>query len=103
MTGVKVSALSYKRNAKTWENSLSDIETSYVLAYVLGLDGWWFGKYNNSNEFIYGKKPNMDLGRVIEPLAFQSENKYVAETENYIIEYFSDEVPSLNLVKKNHY
>ena len=99
-TGVKISTLSYKRDSKTWDQSKSDIETSFVLSHVLGFDGWWFARWDNSNKFLYGKEPDLDLGAVIKPLGLESKDKYVAETENYIIEYFSNGESSLNLIKK---
>lgn len=101
-TGVKISTLSYKRNSTNWNESITntDIENSYVLAHVLGFDGWWFAKYDNSDKFLYGKEPDLDLGSVLTPLHHDSDNKYVAETENYMIEYFAEKTPTMNLISK---
>lgn len=99
-TGVKVVALSYKRNSTSWDEAQEDIKTSYVLAKALGFDGWWFAKYDNSDNFHYGKKPELDLGHVTEGLRRISKNKYRAEFENFVVEYEAEKGPILNLISK---
>lgn len=101
-TGVKISTLSYKRNCTSWDQDITDIDirNSYILAHVLGFDSWSFIKYGNCNNLLYGSIPDIDLGDLIKPLKLDSDNKYLAETENYIIEYIAEKTPTLNLISK---
>lgn len=103
-TGVNVTSLSYKRNCNDWNESITetDIRNSYILAHTLGFKSWSFSKFNNSNAFFYGEDPYMDLGALIKPLEKDYDNcyKYTAETEYYIIEYYTKETPTLNLIPK---
>lgn len=97
---INVAALSYKRDDITWQQAANDIKTSYILAQCLGFNGWWFGKTDNSDNLLYGKDPNVNLGAIIKPLKLVTGNKYVAETEKYKIEYYAQKVPVLKLTPK---
>ncbi len=96
--------MSYKRNSTNWNESITetDIRNSYILAHVMESESWSFSKFNNSNEFFYGKDPDMNLGDVIKPLKRDPDNhyKHTAETENYIIEYYAEKRPALKLIPK---
>lgn len=97
---INVATLSYKRDNTTWSGATTDIKNSYILAQVLGFNGWWFGKTENSDNLLYGKDPNIDLGNLIKPLKRLSGNKYVAETQKYKIEYYAEKTPVLKLIPK---
>lgn len=97
---INVATLSYKRNSTTWNEALVDIQNSYMLAQILGFNGWWFGKYENSDNLLYGKDPNIDLGGLIIPLKLESKDKYIGETENYKIEYYAQSTPFFQLTSK---
>lgn len=97
---INVAVLSYKRAHTTWQQSASDIKTSYILAQCLGFNGWWFGKTDNSDKLVYGSDPNIHLGSVIKKLTLKSGTKYVAETQKYKIEYDAKKVPTVKLIPK---
>jgi len=98
---INVATLSYKRDSTSWQQATNDVKTSYILAHCLGFNGWWFGKTNCNDDLSYGKDPNVDLGAIVKQLKLKSNNKYIAETENYVIEYYAQTVPVLKLTKKN--
>jgi hypothetical protein len=95
-----VNVLSYKRDSISWEDSKKDIETSYVLAKCLGFEGWWFGKTDNSDNLLYGKEPSFTLGTLSSALSKKSKKMYVAETSDYTIEYYANEIPVLKMMPK---
>lgn len=97
---INVAALSYKRDSVSWQGASEDIKNSYILAQVLGFNGWWYGKTDNADNLLYGKDPNINLGRIISPLKLKTNNLYAAETERYKIEYYAGSVPSLKLIPK---
>lgn len=99
-TGINVAVLSYKRDSLSWEQSETDIMNSYILAKSLGFDGWWYGKPDNSDNLLYVKEPNINLGTFTKPLKFISGNKYTAETKKYKIEYYAGNTPTLNLISR---
>jgi len=97
---INVAALSYKRACTPWQKAASDVKNSYILAQSLGFQGWWFGKTNNSDHFVYGSDPNIDLGTFLKPLTRKSRNLYIAETKKYKLEYYANTIPTLKLIPK---
>jgi hypothetical protein len=97
---INITVLSYKNENMNWKEAEEDIKMSYILSQCLGFQGWWFGKTDNEDYLLYGKEPNINLGTITKQLTLENGNKYTAETDKYIIEYYAEETPKLNLIKK---
>lgn len=82
---VNISALSYKREAASWEESSGDIESSYMVSLMMGFDGWWFTDRTESDSFDHGNPVDLDIGNSLEQsLTEGSSGFYISQTEYWI-------------------
>jgi len=89
--GIHTVVLSYKREHTSWEEASDDIVISYLLAQCLGFKGWWFGGWDGRADYGY-LNPIYDIGEIQQSLQPIADTQYRAETTNYTLDYFADDI-----------
>ncbi len=96
--GIKIAVLPYKRDAAEWNSKTAndDINNTYLLALLLGFDGYWFTDHTEYDSFIYGK-PSLNIGKILRtPLTEYKRDYYYAKTDIYDVLFDFNDYPNIS-------